>query len=653
MAEIDRIEIGRKAADGTLTIGEAMSVRTGSAAKTILNRVKALGYSVDDNWSTVSTDKFLRELQDIGSSSNFVELGATEQILAKLAAQSEEGAEYKYKFGYGAGGRANQLELSKNKQPRGTSEAGKGVIKFEGVPPGRQSLPAIVEGINAISKDSVVLNADGNPTKTKLGPKADQIRDALVVNLMIPLRPGEIRKIGIDDINFETGRFSDRFQRVNKIRNPVEIDEVLLEILRDARDRAVANGQSVLFDITDTQLLNGVRVQGGIMEKMRPYEGILGRPFKNAMDVRKIVPSLMHGELGAGIELSQIMGHETYDAMMGGLKKMTAARYVSPVVSDEGSAVKGVMRAYRNYMAETLGITVLNDLPSKLGVTASRLETEGAPKFAVVPTGGDVAPGPDGTRIGQVTAEDAEVAAQNRATNLEQSRLAETRAKSERLDLLKDIPAKEKAAIEADEERRIREKEIRAAVRASKLDQTGDTPEGSISDSSIEKLKELGLWDKLTSANKTLKSGLLATAGAAAAVLKVVPGPAADLGSAVLDKSLQGDGPDPYDVAQEKGAKFMGDLLGVEPRKATSVRDVFTPEVAAYTAGKLGATIIESATGALSREPSGEQVEPSFMREARERREARDMRDEFGNIPEEGFVPKRDTTKEAIPPQTI
>ena len=475
MAEIDRIEIGRKAADGTLTIGEAMSVRTGSAAKTIRNRVKALGYSLNDNWATVSTDKFLRELQDIGSSSNFVELGATEQILAKLAAQSEEGAEYKYKFGYGAGGRANQLELSKNKQPRGTSEAGKGVIKFDAVPPGKQSLPAIVEGINAISENSVVLNAEGKPTKTKLGPKADQIRDALVVNLMIPLRPGEIRKIGIDDINFETGRFSDRFQRVNKIRNPVEIDEVLLEILRDARDRAVANGQSVLFDITDTQLLNGVRVQGGIMEKMRPYEGILGRPFKNAMDVRKIVPSLMHGELKAGIELSQIMGHETYDAMMGGLKKMTAARYVSPVVSDEGSAVKGVMRAYRNYMAETLGIKVLNDLPSKLGVTASRLEIEGAPKFAVVPTGGDIAPGPDGTRIGQVTAEDAEVVKQNRATNLAQSRLAETQAESQRLDLLKDIPEKERAAIEADETRRFNEKNIRADVRARLTGEKEDT----------------------------------------------------------------------------------------------------------------------------------------------------------------------------------
>ena len=141
---------------------------------------------------------------------------------------------------------------------------------------------------------------------------------------------------------------------------------------------------------------------------------------------------------------------------------------------------------------------------------------------------------------------------------------------------------------------------------------------------------------------------------ASLAALKTIPGPLADLTAAVGEKALMGEGqPDPYEVAQEKGVKFAGEMLGVEPRKATSIRDVFTPEVAAYTAGKLGATIVESATGALSREPSGEQVEPSFMREARERRETRDMRDEFGNIPEEGFVPKRDTTKEAIPPQTI
>lgn len=52
--------------------------------------------------------------------------------------------------------------------------------------------------------------------------------------------------------------------------------------------------------------------------------------------------------------------------------------------------------------------------------------------------------------------------------------------------------------IRADEQRRIREKEIRAQVRASKLDPTDDTPQGKISDSSIQKLKDLGLWDKLS-----------------------------------------------------------------------------------------------------------------------------------------------------------
>jgi len=52
--------------------------------------------------------------------------------------------------------------------------------------------------------------------------------------------------------------------------------------------------------------------------------------------------------------------------------------------------------------------------------------------------------------------------------------------------------------IRADEQRRIREKEIRSQVRASKLDPTDDTPQGKISDSSIQKLKDLGLWDKLS-----------------------------------------------------------------------------------------------------------------------------------------------------------
>ena len=118
----NNIEIGSKAADGTLTIREAFSIR--SSPKATLNRIKAMGYDLDDNWSTVSTDKFLRDLNEQGKNAQFVELGATEQQLRRLAAQSKEGAEYSYKIGYGAAGRASALELATAVQPRGTSEAG-------------------------------------------------------------------------------------------------------------------------------------------------------------------------------------------------------------------------------------------------------------------------------------------------------------------------------------------------------------------------------------------------------------------------------------------------------------------------------------------------------------------------------------------------
>ena len=58
--------------------------------------------------------------------------------------------------------------------------------------------------------------------------------------------------------------------------------------------------------------------------------------------------------------------------------------------------------------------------------------------------------------------------------------------------------------IKADETKKETEREIRKQtrenIRASKLDQTGDTPEGNISDKTIERLKELGLWEKLSGA---------------------------------------------------------------------------------------------------------------------------------------------------------
>ena len=189
--------------------------------------------------------------------------------------------------------------------------------------------------------------------------------------------------------------------------------------------------------------------------------------------------------------------------------------------------------------------------------------------------------------------------------------------------------------IKADETKKETERELRKQtrenIRASKLDQTGDTPEGNISDETIEKLKRLGLWDKLSS---TLKSGALASLAA----LKVVPGPVADLSAALIEKTLVGDAEDPYDVAQRKGEEFVAEKLGQETTD-------FLPRM-----GGGAGVVIEMATGAVSREKQDMKI-PSMMQEAQDRQY--DFGDEFGNIPddEQGFVPKRE--KEADPRITI
>jgi len=658
MTQEELLEIGRKAADGTLTIREAMSARIGEdgkqmkSARTALNKIEKLGYDLDANWSTVSTDEFLRALDSSRNPrSQFTELGATEGVLKSLAAQSAEGADYAYKTGYGAGGRGARLELESVKQFRGESEAGKKRIKFKAVPEGKLSLPPLIEGLNAITEDSVILNPDTlEPLRTKggkpktIGPKAGQIKDAVAVSLMIPLRPGEIRAIGIDDIDFETGQFTDTWQRVNKIRNPVELDEVLLEVLRDAKDRAVANGQKFLFEISSNDLLNGIRVQGGIMEQMVPFEGTLGRRFRNALDTRKIIPSLMHGELNSGIELSTIMGHNTYDEMMGSLKQMTAVRYVSPLVREgEGTVVKQTMRDFRNFTAEILGLETLNQLPSALGVTASRLEAEGAPKLIVRKTGDGVKF--EESRQGTLTPKDADEIADIKETNMsvraaqrEEAGVRIKRAQLESGDL--DVKLAEQDA----ENREIKR---RARVRARGGEDADTLANKGLSDEDRAALEAQGLdpdkYDPVprgakTAAKTAATSAALFASKAAKAAGTVIPGPDPfELAGAVIEGAVVPEGERAADIAVERGQSFMGDVMGVEPRRAERMSDLLTPENVAYNVGGIGGVLADvvtlgtvSGTGPFSGERTGNISGRNLRaRQLREQRQA-----------DEGFIPK-------------
>ena len=657
MTQEELLEIGRKAADGTLTIREAMSARIGEdgkqmqSARTALNKIEKLGYDLDANWSTVSTDEFLRALDAAPKpKSQFTELSATEGVLRSLAAQSAPGAKYAYELGYGASGRATELKLKGMVQYRGTSEAGKKRIKFKAVPEGKLSLPPLIEGLNAITEDSVILNPDTlEPLRTKggkpktIGPKADQIKDAVAVSLMIPLRPGEIRSIGIDDIDFEAGRFTDTWQRKNKIRNPVELDEVLIEVLRDARDRAVANGQKVLFNISSNDLLNGIRVQGGIMQQMVPFESTLGRRFQNALDTRKIIPSLMHGELNSGIELSTIMGHNTYDEMMGSLKQMTAVRYVSPLVREgEGTVVKQTMRDFRNFTAEILGLETLNQLPSALGVTASRLEAKGAPKLIVRKTGDGVKF--EESRQGTLTPQDADEIADIKETNMsvraaqrEEASVREKRAQLESGDL--DVKLAEQDA----ENREIKR---RARVKARGGEDADTLANKGLSDADRAALEAQGLdpdkYDPVprgvkTAAKTAATSAALFASKAAKAAGTVIPGPDPfELAGAAIEGAVVPGGERAADIAVERGQSFMGDVMGVEPRRAERMSDLLTPENVAYNVGGIGGVLADVVTlGTVSGTGpfSGERTDNISGRNLR----AQQLRERQAD---EGFIPK-------------
>ena len=143
----------------------------------------------------------------------------------------------------------------------------------------------------------------------------------------------------------------------------------------------------------------------------------------------------------------------------------------------------------------------------------------------------------------------------------------------------------------------------------------------------VQMFKDLGMWnddmDRLTNPDyvapdpeidpkpsidsKTVKNIAGGTVGTTLATLAaksakaagmLIPSPLDpfEIVSAVVDKQMSPEGEDAYDIAVKKGQKFVGDVMGVEPRRAANISEFFTPETLAYTAGGLGGTAAELVT---------------------------------------------------------
>ena len=518
------MSIADKIKNKNLTVREAIenagvTLATDKGAPTVLvKNIEAAGLSLDSPWDDIKSNEFLIKLNEVGSEANFTTLTTVENRLKEVANVGD--VPYPYTTVFGAGSKSRKIKV--DGKPLEKAAQARRKAKPIGVPEAKRAIPAFVQGINAIPDD--------------------QVRAAVAFNMLVPLRPIEVSNIGIDDIDFETGKFKEAWRRGNKIRNDIELPEVALELLRDARDAAIAKNQEKIFDVDTVKLTKATKIPGGIADQFKKFESIMGRPFKGSSDIRKIVPSLMVGELQAGIEVSTIMGHASTDEMMGSIKKMTASSYISPIITSEGSAAKQALRGYHNMIAEILELTSLNELPSTIGFSANALTKKDAPKFAVAPKNSDIIPSPDKQTIGTITDSDLGLFEDIKAERSAQLQLSATQAEKKRLELEADMPQLSEEAIRQREEAKLREAKIRADVKTGKDADAGNE-----------------LRKKIRNRFTTLG---LATAG----VLGATPGPLGDLVALSIESALadKRDEPDRFDVAEERGRKGFADLFGIK-----------------------------------------------------------------------------------------
>jgi len=528
-------DIADKIKNQTLTIGEAIEMGPEGKRGAVTKAIEAAGKSLDDAWSTIGDSKFLTSLNKVGSEATFTTLATVQSAIEKMSAANDLPPPPNI---FKAEGKARGMGLEKAKQARKTKV-------FKQVPGAQQSLPVLTEGIANIKDPSV--------------------RAAVAFNALVPLRPGEVATVRVEDIDFETGRFTEEFRRGNKIRNALDLPEVSLEILRDAAEKAKAEGREYLFlpKGTDTDLTSdgakrarssfvsrmsaGVKAPGGIAERFKPFESILGRKIEGVKDIRKIIPSIIANELGYASEASTILGHDNFDDTIEGLKGITSKHYVSQVMTQEGTTAKQALRALQNMYGEVLGLSTLNELPASMGVTAAGLEAVEAPRLAVIPRGQDIV----GTQVqGKLTDADLDLIDDVREARSQELKLTATQAEAERLRLEAQMPEIDEAAIRAKEERRLLEQTIKKEVRSKITAEAATDPLSTIPEQDVEKLKKLGLWERF---GGKLSVGVLSGLG--------IYGALSDPAQAATD------------IALETGARAVG--FGMGP--AAAVPMIMTP----------------------------------------------------------------------------
>lgn len=508
--------------DENVTIRDAFKI-TGRENKidTIENNLKKAGLSIDSPFSIFQDENTSIKLAEAvkgkegkSGNSNFTTLGTVESELKPIY-RRKTGTPYPFEKIFGADGLLQQSpDLMKKygpqfKQPRRTRG-------FKEVPKGEISLKNIAQGISEI-------------------PDAD-VRAAVAFQSLIPLRPGEVASLVADDIDFTTGRISDEYRRVNKIRNPVELPEVALSILKSQQAK---NGNDLFKGVTTSKMSSAVKKH--VAPKFDEYQKAMGRKIIGASDIRKIVPSIIVGELGYDKEAGAILGHAKYDDVLGELTKTTRKHYVSKIMDDVGSSPKIALMSLQNMYGEVLGLNSLNELASEFDLDLPDLTNEGSPKLIVVPKEQDIA---SNVRIqGELTDEDLDLIEERRVARkaklgqeTSEAELAKVQAEIEKEKAKPELLALKRATLEQDIDFEIEKTNLKKQKREEKKQAT---------ELQEKQLRDADMVDSSKSLQEKLGNARLFGKG----FLKALGPIGVGVGAAIASQRAEAEGKTPFEQA--------------------------------------------------------------------------------------------------------
>ena len=412
-------ELVQKISDGTVTVGDFLAAAKLENPKvrgfdSLSNELPEAGVPLTMPWTEFSTPEAIKPLladEVPTSSETFVKLQQIEKFTTKFYISNknliEEPEAYPFtkeegKLITGKEGIARSLGPKKENPKAYQIRESK---KLKKVPRADITVPKLIEA-----------------TKNIPDPET---RAAVAFNLLVPYRPGEVAGLKVSDIDLEAGLVS-AYNRGNKTRTELFLPEVALELLRDQVQKAQEEGREEVFDTSVNKMTSALTVKGGLKDLLKENKATLGRELRGVSDLRKIVPSLLAKELGADAALvSSILGHaEGADGLLAILDNVTSRHYVSAVEDVATDPKKHALNVIQHMLASNIGAITLNELPSALGVNASRLTGEDAMAIETVQRTVDASMAPSAQVAREMTAEEKDLLkARTKATVAKQGEL--------------------------------------------------------------------------------------------------------------------------------------------------------------------------------------------------------------------------------------